>query len=256
MTDEPTRRFDEDEVAKILERATELHREEPTAPGRSGGLSLEELEEIAGEAGIDRRHLQRAVMEVSAGRDPGWSSRFLGADPTVALETTVPGEMAEEDFERVIGVIRHHAPEHGQPSLLGRSLTWRSESSDQSRTLQVTVTARDGATRIRVEERLQKLAGGIFGGGLGGFGGGLGFGVGLPVGLEVLGSVAAAVAFPVGVIGLTWLGARAVFRRVVRTRRKAVAALMEGVVQEVQASVRRRERLDAPPGEDRIGPGG
>jgi hypothetical protein len=256
MTDEPTRRFDEDEVARILERATELHREEPSTLARAGGLSVEELEEIAGEAGIDRRHLQRAVMEVAAGRDSRWSSRFLGADPTVALETTVPGEMAEEDFERVIGVIQHHAPEHGQPSLLGRSLTWRAESSDQSRTLQVTVSARDGSTRIRVEERLQKLAGGLFGGGLGGFGGGLGFGVGLPVGLEVLGSVAAAVAFPVGMIGLTWLGARAVFRRVVRKRRTVLASLMDSVVQEVRASIRRQERLDAPPGEGRIGPGG
>lgn len=252
----PGRLFDEDEVALILKRATELHREEPAGPVRTGGLSLEELEDIAREAGIDPRHLRRAALELdTASGDGGFTRRFFGENPTLVLETTIPGEIEGEDFERVVGAIHRHTPEHGQPSLLGRSLTWRAETGNKTRTIQVTVTVHDGATEIRVEERLQQLAAGIFGGGMGGFGGGIGIGVGLPVAIEVLGSAAAAVAFPVGILGLTWLGARGIFRQVVKRRRKALAGLMDAVVLEVREAVERRGRLPGPEEERALGPG-
>ncbi len=238
----PARLFDEDEVTRILKRATELHRDEPLAPSGGGGMSLEELEDIAREAGIDPRHLRRAAMEVGAGGDdePGWT-RFFGARPTLVLETEVPGEIDPDDFERVVGAIQRSASEHGQPGVLGRTLTWTAETSGKSRTLQITVSAQDGVTRVRLEERLHQLAGGIFGGGMAGVGGGVGFGVGLPVALEVFGSAAMAVAAPLGVLGLTWLGAREVFRQVVKRRRRAVARVMDAVLLEVRAAVGRRE---------------
>lgn len=253
----PIRRFDEHEVARILERATELHREEPTTPAGAGGLTLEELEEIARETGIDPRHLRRAAMELDtqAARSGGLAKRFLGEDPTLRFRTTVPGELRADDFERVVAVVHRNTPEHGHPSLLGRSLTWRAETSGKSRTIQVTVSSQDGVTEIAVEERLHQLAGGLFGGGLGGFGGGIGVGVGLPLAIEVVGSAAAAVAFPLGVLGLTYMGVREIFRQVVKRRRRALAALMDALVQEVRRSVGARADGVAEAGEERRLPG-
>lgn len=248
MTDDrsppPPRLYDDEEVARILERATELHREEPVAVSRGGsGISLEELEEIAREAGIDPRHLRRAAMEVGSGsagpeeRDWAW---FLGDVPTIRFETTVRGEVRADDLERIVGAIRMEAGEAGQPNVLGRTLTWRAEATSDTRQTQLTVSARDGVTVVSVEERLHNLAGAIFGGGVGGFGGGFGFGMGLPIGLEVIGSAIAAVALPAAILGLSYAGARAFYTRTVHTRRRVLSAIMEATVAEVRRSVERR----------------
>ncbi len=250
MTDDPAppRRYDEDQVTLILKRATELHRDEPTRTGGAAdGLTLSELEEIAREAGIDPRHLRRAAMEVDTGslEETAWS-RLLGEEVELHHEAILPGEIHPDDFERVVAVLQARSKEHGQPSLLGRTLTWSAETANKTRTTQVSVSARNGETHIRVEERLNQLAGGIFGGGLGGLGGGLGFGLGLPLGLELLGSVGAAMVLPVGFLGLTFVGCRAVYRALVGRRRTELARLMDAVVEEVRTSVERRRTL--PPG--------
>ena len=61
------------------------------------------------------------------------------------------------------------------------------------------VTVRGGQTRIRVEEKIGALAGGLFGGIMGGGGGG--------GGMAIFGSLSAFVGPPVAVLGLiAWLG--------------------------------------------------
>ena len=79
-------------------------------------------------------------------------------------EITVPGELREDGFERIVAVIERGTSEHGQSSVLGRTLTWRAGTSNNSRTVQITVTSRDGQTSVRLEENLKKLAGEYFGG--------------------------------------------------------------------------------------------
>ena len=56
------RRYSDREVARILERATELQRAEPSATNPEG-LTLAELTEIAREAGIEPALLRRASAE-------------------------------------------------------------------------------------------------------------------------------------------------------------------------------------------------
>ena len=232
------RRYSEKEVARILRRATELGRDEAGRESGGDGTSLVELEDIAREAGIDPGLVRRAAVELDVGGASvrGWH-RLLGERTTLIDEVTVDGEVPADAFERLVGVIQDQVHEHGHPTVLGRTLTWRSETQNRSRTLQVTVAARDGRTVVRVEERLGQLAGGVFGGGMGGFGGGLGFGLGLPLGIEVLGSAAVAVAFPLGILGLSYVGARAVYRHLVRGRRKALAALVHDLAAECRSAM-------------------
>ena len=61
------RLYDEKEVGRLIKRATELQREEPMRAAVSGGLSLDELADIAAEAGIDPRYLRRAALEMDSG---------------------------------------------------------------------------------------------------------------------------------------------------------------------------------------------
>ena len=156
MTDQPNlpRVYGDKEIGQILKRATELQDEEPSAPS-SSGLTLRELEEVAVEAGIDPRFLQRAALELNTGpTEPGFWGKVVGDELVLVRETTVPGELNDDGFEHVVSVIQMGSREHGQPSLFGRSLTWRAETPSKTRTVQVTVTSRDGQTHVRLEENL------------------------------------------------------------------------------------------------------
>lgn len=233
----PPRRYGEKEVGKILKRATELQRDLPGGAVGSG-LSLAELEEIALEAGIDPRHLRRAALELEEGElGPGGWDRVVGDQLTLVREAAVPGELDEEGFEGVVAAVQVNAGDQGQPSLLGRTLTWQAETPSQSRTLQLVVTSRDGETRVRIEERLHQFAGGLFGGTVAGGGIGLGLGVGAPV-AKFLGSVLVGVSVPLATLTLSYVAAREIYRAYVRGRRRALDRLLAAVVHEVERSVR------------------
>lgn len=240
------RRYDDDEVARLLKRATELHEDEPARVSRGGGLTLKELEEIAVEAGINPAYLRRAARELDEPTSPGAarSKQLLGEDTTLLYERVISGEIPDEAFEDLVAVLQSSSLDYGQPSLLGRTLTWRAETPSKTRAIQVVVTSRDGETHIRVEERLHQLAGGLFGGVTAGVGLGVGMGVGLPVGIVTLGSPLFAVAFPVSVIGLSFLGAREIYRGLVSGRRRVLSELTERLAQRVTAAVAsKREAL-------------
>lgn len=230
----PPRLYDEKEMRRLLKRATELQQEEGATAPHSGGMSLAELEEIAAEAGIDPRHLRRAAGELSSGGGvpSGWE-KVTGDQLTLVHETVVPGELSPDGFERVASAIQRAAGEQGQPSLMGRTLTWQAETPGKSRRMLVTVGVRNGETHIRAEERLHQLASGLFAGTTIGGGVGLGVGVGLPVAIEVVGSMLLAFAMPVAAVGLAYMTARQIFGVVVRRRRTALAHLVDAAAREV-----------------------
>lgn len=232
------RRYDEREVSKILRRATELQRHEPARAAGADGLSLQELEEIALEAGIDPGHLRRAALELDTGEiEKSLGARLAGDQLTLAYEATVPGEIGDDGFERCVRVIQRLAREHGQPGVLGRTLTWRAETASKTRSMQVTISARRGETHLRVEERLHQLAAGLVTGTTVGGGVGLGVGFGIPFGLQTLGSALFATVFPLGFVGLTFIASREIYRQVVRRRRHALAELLEALVQEATSAI-------------------
>jgi hypothetical protein len=226
MTDSSTRRFDDDEVRRILERASELHVERPEPRSVSGGLTGQELEEIAEEVGIERALVRRAIRELDVPAPPsGTAALFLGAPATIRIDEVVPGEVGTRGFEAMQIDIDGAAQTPGQGSLVGRSLRWQSGAYAQNRWLRVEVTSGDGETRILIHERLHNLAGGLFGGIMGGVGGGVGFGVGFGVGLGALGSPAFAVAFASGTILASYLLSRGIFRMIGRNRLEVLTRL-------------------------------
>lgn len=232
------RLYDEKEVTRLLKRATELQREEPVRAAGGGGLSLDELADIAAEAGIDPRHLRRAAMEMDiGGGEATLGSRLAGEATTLSQEAVLPGELPDWGFERLVIVAQRVSREHGQPSLLGRSLTWKAETASKSRSLQVVVSVRRGETHIRVEERLQQLAGQVFGVSMAAVGGSVGMAVGIPVAIEVLGSGLLAFGFPVGAVALSYIAGREIYRKLVRRRRGVVAELTGQLAQEVVACI-------------------
>ena len=225
------RLYGEKEIGEILKRATELQQyDEP--PGTSAdSMTLKELEDVAAEAGIDPAYLRRAALEIDtgAGERSRWA-KFAGEELVLVREITLPGELREDGFERIVAVIERGTSQHGQSSVLGRTLTWRPETTDKTRLLQVTVTSRDGQTSVRIEENLEQLAGGYFAG-LGATGGVVGFSIGANIGIGLLGALSSAV----GLVGLSFIATRQLYRAIVKRRRRSMGGLFEQVVAEVRA---------------------
>ena len=224
----PLRRYDEKEVALLLRRASELQRAAPAAREASG-LTLPELEEIAAEAGLDVSTLRQAAAELDAGIAPGGHSlatRFTGGPLRVVLERTIPGDVPTAAFEDLLPVVLTAADLTGHASQVGQTFTWTSQDPANVRQMQVLVSSGSGHTRIRLEERYSGLAGAVFGGGLGGIGGGLGGGMGGALG-GALGSVALGVGIPAVLIGATYVGCRAFYRRFVTRRRRILERLLQ-----------------------------
>ena len=167
----------------------------------------------------------------------GLATAFLGTSPTISIERVIQGEIAEDVFEILVPEIqRVDTGGQGVPSLFGRTLTWRSNTPSNTRSLQLTVSSRDGETQIRIEEQLHGFAGGLFGGLVGGGGAGIGIGVGVGVGVDV-GSVLFSVAFPLGVIGGCYLLARSIFGATVSRRQRTLHGLMERLTEIVQKEI-------------------
>lgn len=227
--------YGEQEIGRILKRATELQHSAPSAP--AAGLTLADLEEIAAEAGIDPVYLRRAALELDSGvSDSSVWSRVVGDELLLVRDVTLPGELSDDGFERILSAIQTHTRLHGQPSLLGRTLTWRAETQSKTRTIQIVITTRDGRTNIRVEENLAQLASGLVAGVTSGVGIGVGLGVGVTVGVGI-GSVALAVAAPLGIVALSFLGSREIYRNVTGRRRRAIDRLLDRIVAEAQDSI-------------------
>ncbi len=157
MPDEPAPRrlYSEKEISVILKRATEI--QEEAGPPDAYGLSLEELQQIAAEAGIDPRYVMAAAAELERGGVKD-KKRFhlLGAPLSMLSERVVEGEATEEKWEEVLAEIRRTFDLVGVTGQVGRSLEWTHTGRRQQ--VQVAVTSREGQTRIRIHQHYPKAA--------------------------------------------------------------------------------------------------
>lgn len=241
--DAPQRRYDEEEVRELFRRATEPTDGEEL-PARASGLTLDQLEQIAREAGIEVAALRRAARDLEA--RPGAvaprsrATAVAGAPLALTFERSVPVELEPAGLEALIPALSAATGATGQASLVGRTLTWQSRSQSSPLELQVIITSRNGRTGIRIEERYGGLAGLVYGTGVGGVGAGVGFGVGVGVGAAI-GSTLMAVGFPIAVLGVTYLGSRALFGSVVGRRRDTLDRLADALAGEVADAARTKE---------------
>ena len=143
------RRFSDEEVALIIQRAAEGGPGE--IRGRADGTSLAELKSIGAEVGIDPARIEAAAHAlVQVPEAP--ASPLLGAPTTVDYEVRVPGEIPPESTPEAIAVIRRITGMPGKVSELHGTTEWRADGDMGSRW--VTVSSRDGHTTVRASARL------------------------------------------------------------------------------------------------------
>lgn len=123
MTSE--RRYTEDEVAEILDRATEVQKDRGRTTAAGEGLTLEELKEIGEEAGISPDLIVRAAGEVDrpeARADP--NVRLLGARIGVGRTVYLDRRLTDDEWTRLVVDLRETFDARGNVREQGAFRQW------------------------------------------------------------------------------------------------------------------------------------
>jgi serine/threonine protein kinase len=244
-----TATYREGEVTDIIKRASELELERPAPPD---ALSVGGVEQVAAQVGIPPARVREAVHDLDRPARPsvpqratGWNS-FLGRSHRLTIDRIVPGEVPENAFAFLADEIRMTMGTVGLVGTLGRSMTWSTSPPGQGagRNVQITIAARNGETRIHIEEHFANLAGGLFGGIMGGGGGGL-VAMSLAVSIESLHMPVVGVLAAVASVAGSYAIARGFYTTTFSRRERELNALADNVADQVARAVP-WSRLDEP----------
>lgn len=120
------RRYDDDEVAEILARATRVARALPTEPsGAPAGLSLGELQAIGSEVGISPERIAQAAEDLDRKALVPAPRTLLGTPRSVARIVPLERPLDDEEWERLVAELRATFGAMGKLSVQGSLRTWR-----------------------------------------------------------------------------------------------------------------------------------
>jgi hypothetical protein len=121
-----SRRFDDEEVAEILARATQPEGSADRGrPGEAGGLTLAELQSIGAEAGIAPERIADAARELQVRVATPAPLQFLGAPRSVAHIVPLPGPLDDAAWDRLLADLRSTFEAQGRVSVSGSIWSWR-----------------------------------------------------------------------------------------------------------------------------------
>ncbi len=228
------RRYSDAEVRKIIETALNLQKKAAIADSDTDrqGVTLDEIDAIAREAGIPSALIRRAAAEIESSSAKEKPNRFLGGTIDLGEVRLANRIAAQRDLERVVAMIPSITGETGTGNVMGGSLSWATGAEVVQRTghsVDISVIPSGGQSVIRVKNRLGQIAGGLFGGLMGGLGLGAGLGIGLGVGLKALGSVPFAVLFPIGTVLGGYLIARLAFSLFTKARKSRIRDIADSI---------------------------
>lgn len=120
MTD---RRYNEDEVAAIFERATEAQQTRQHQLPSGEGMTLTELQAIGREVGISPEQLAQAARAIELGGQPT-SRHFMGLPVGVGLTVDLDRNLTDEEWERVVVDLRQTFDARGTLTREGTLRQW------------------------------------------------------------------------------------------------------------------------------------
>lgn len=120
MTD---RRYDDDEVAEIFQKAAEGPQSLPRQAARDEGMSLAELQDIGREVGISPEAVESAARSLEV-RPRGGIRSFLGLPIGVARTIALDRRLSEAEWERLVVELREVFRARGAVSSNGSFRQW------------------------------------------------------------------------------------------------------------------------------------
>src|SRR3954468_16095507 len=97
-----TRRYEDDEVREIFRLATTGGTGDQSVPTESGGLTLDELEHIGREAGIDPARVAQAAASLEARGAPALIRRSFGMPVGLSRVVDLPRAPTDREWEQLV----------------------------------------------------------------------------------------------------------------------------------------------------------
>jgi hypothetical protein len=171
---------------------------------------MEDIRQIAGEVGIERRHVESAALALNARRpsDHPW----LGAPWRFRFQETVDGELPNDTVAEIIDLARRETNMQGKVSQSLDSIEWVARESLGATFIEV--TRRGGRTTITVLSARTDAAASV---GIAGFVGAFFGAIGVSAALAASATLAVPAAIATGVVaagGGAWLISRSAWRRI------------------------------------------
>ena len=225
------RRYTEEELALILNRAAERQEGVPASAPR---YTLAEIQEIAAGAGIAPEHVASVAATLRDARAQKGGG-VLGAPERFRFEESIAGEVADDVVGELLDLARRELGVQGSVSEAFGSVEWKGK--DSTGATFVTITRRAGRTTLAVLSARTDAAGVTWT--LGGFGAIAGS-VAVTSALFQLLALSPPLATAAGVIaggGGAWLWARAIWRRLARRWEERTGAIGSALVATARRAV-------------------
>lgn len=138
------RRYTQDEVAAIFERASETEAKLPST-GAGAGLTLAELQGIAKEVGISPQSVSQAAKSLELAPRPAPVARFLGVPIGVARTAEFDRALTDTEWEHLVGDLRTTFAANGKLRYDGPFRQWTNGN------LKAVIEPTPNGSRIRLQ---------------------------------------------------------------------------------------------------------
>jgi hypothetical protein len=119
-----TRRYGDDEVREIFSLATTEGAGDPSLPVESDGLTLDDLQRIGLEAGIEPARVARAAESLDARGTPAPVRRSLGLPIGVSRVVELPRAPTDREWEQLVSLFRTTFETRGRTTSSGGLREW------------------------------------------------------------------------------------------------------------------------------------
>jgi hypothetical protein len=139
------RRYTEDEISEILDRATEAQADRSQTSAGATGLTLRELHEIGREVGIPDEVITRAATSLDRPRpEPIAQEHFLGQTIGVGRAVHLPRPLTDQEWHRLVVDLRETFNAKGKISDEGAFRQWTNSN------LHALLEPAEGGERLRL----------------------------------------------------------------------------------------------------------
>ena len=143
---DPNRRYTEDEVREILDRATEVSSSAGPGASHAEGLTLAELHDIGQEVGISKELITRAATGLDrANTDLAPRRQFLGTPIGVGRTVYLSRPLADEEWNRLVVDLRETFDARGKLREAGAFRQWTNSN------LQALLEPTEDGARLRLK---------------------------------------------------------------------------------------------------------
>lgn len=148
-------RFNRDEISNILKRAAEL--EYKDNDGEEGdGLTLEELQQVSREVGIDPKYISLAMDELQTEKVSAVPGLF-GGPFTYRTNATADRPIEDDEWEDIVTEIRNIHGGIGRTGKLGKTFEWEQRKREVGY-IQISISPKEDHSRIHINANYRYYA--------------------------------------------------------------------------------------------------